>query len=293
MDRSEQIKAGEVGAWVSIFAYIILAAVKLAVGKISHSEGLWADGLNNSTDIIASIAVLIGLKISRKPADQDHLYGHYRAEAVASLVAAFIMVTVGIQVIIGGIQSAVNPSPETPQWISAWVALACAAAMYGVYRYNLALGNKIQSSSIKAVAYDNRSDALVSIGAFAGIVGTKSGIEFLDTLAAILVGLVICRTAWSIFYDASHTLTDGFDTDSMKKIKEKVRDTAGVQEVTDIKARMHGNLVLVEATIRVNPSLNVIESHEITELIEQKLKTECNVSSATIHIEPFQTLSEN
>jgi cation diffusion facilitator family transporter len=287
MNRNEEIKKGEKGAWMSIMAYLVLAAVKLTAGTIWSSEGLQADGLNNTTDIISSVAVLIGLRISRKPADQDHLYGHYRAESIASLIASFIMVTVGIQVIISGVQSIFTRQGETPDLVSAWVAIACAIAMYGVYRYNLNLGKKINSSSIKAIAYDNRSDALVSIGAFVGIIGAQLGFPFIDTIAGIIVGVIICKTAWSIFFEASHTLTDGFDIHSLERINETVQTTHGVYEVTDLKARMHGNQILVEATIRVNPDLNVVESHEITEKVEERLETECNVQTATIHIEPF------
>ncbi|MBM4764096.1 cation diffusion facilitator family transporter [Bacillus sp. B15-48] len=287
MDRRDEIKKGEKGAWLSIIAYLILACVKLTVGTIWNSEGLQADGLNNTTDIIASVAVLIGLKISQKPPDHNHLYGHYRAESIASLIASFIMVAVGIQVIIGGIRSIFSGKGETPDLITAWVAIACAAIMYGMYRYNLYLGRKINSSSIQALAHDNRSDALVSIGAFIGIIGAQFGLPLIDTIAAIIVGIIICKTAWSIFFDASHTLTDGFDVHTLEKINETVQTTYGVYEVTDLKARMHGNQVLVEATIRVNRDLNVVESHEITEKIESRLEKECNVQSATIHIEPF------
>lgn len=287
MDRHEQIKSGEKGAWVSILAYLVLASVKLTAGMIWQSDALWADGLNNSTDIIASVAVLIGLRISRKPADQNHLYGHYRAESIASLVASFIMVTVGIQVIIDGVRSIFTAQTETPDLVAAWVAIACAAAMYVIYRYNLNLSKKIDSSSIRAIAYDNRSDSLVSVGAFVGIMGAQFGIPAIDTIAGIIVGLIICKTAWSIFYESTHTLTDGFDVHSLDRIKDTVQTTNGVHEVTDIKARMHGNQVLVEATIRVDPDLNVIESHSITEKIENRLEKECNVQSATIHIEPI------
>ncbi|KKK36018.1 transporter [Mesobacillus campisalis] len=293
MDRSEQIKAGERGAWLSIGAYLVLAAVKLTAGSVWNSEGLWADGLNNSTDIVASVAVLIGLRISRKPADQNHLYGHYRAESIASLVAAFIMVTVGLQVILEGIRSIFNSQGEAPDIVAAWVAIACAAAMYGVYRYNLNLGRRINSSSIKAVAYDNRSDALVSVGAFIGIMGAQFGIPFIDTIAGIVVGIIICKTAWQIFLEASHTLTDGFDVHSLENIKKTVTDISGVHEVTDLKARMHGNQIWVEATIRVDPDLTVMKSHEISERIEVRLEKECRVQNATIHIEPFSVDKNN
>lgn len=287
MDTNSQLKAGEKGAWLSIFAYIILASLKLTIGKMGQSEGLWADGLNNSTDIIASIAILIGLKIARKPPDDNHLYGHYRAESIASLVAAFIMMSVGFNVIIGGFQSFFNQDSSRPDWITAWTALISAFVMFGVYRYNLVLSRKIKSSSIKAVAYDNRSDAFVSIGAFIGITGTYIGIPLLDTIAAVIVGLMICKTAWHIFSEATHTLTDGFDQEQIFEIEKTIQSTAGVMVVTDVKARMHGNFIFLEATIHVNPKLDVIQSHLITEEIETILKEKHQVENAFIHIEPY------
>lgn len=287
METNMQLKAGEKGAWLSIFAYIFLASIKLIIGKLGHSEGLWADGLNNSTDIIASIAVLIGLKIARKPPDDNHLYGHNRAESISSLIAAFIMMSVGFNVIISSIQSFFVSDISSPDWITAWVALFSALCMYGVYLYNLALSKKIQSSSIKAVAYDNRSDAFVSIGAFIGIVGSFLGIPSLDILAAVIVGLIICRTSWKIFSEATHTLTDGFDQDQLLEIEKTIQKSPGVMEVSDLKARLHGNHIFLETTIHVNPELDVIQSHEITENIETILKEKHQVQNAFIHIEPF------
>lgn len=101
-DQTANLKRGEKGAILNIAAYLILAAVKLVIGLIYHSEALRADGLNNATDIVASLAVLIGLRISQRPADSDHAYGHYRAETISSLIASFIMMAVGIEVLIGG-----------------------------------------------------------------------------------------------------------------------------------------------------------------------------------------------
>src|SRR6478735_2286335 len=99
------LKRGERGAVISIIAYICLSIIKLIVGVLADSEALKADGLNNATDIIASAAVLIGLKLSQRPADDDHPYGHWKAENVASLVASFIMMVVGIQVVTNAVVS--------------------------------------------------------------------------------------------------------------------------------------------------------------------------------------------
>ena len=95
MESYSYLKKGEQGAWLSIIVYALLSVVKLIIGYIGGSDALMADGLNNTTDIIASIAVLVGLKISRKPPDHNHPYGHLRAESISSLIAAFIMLAVG------------------------------------------------------------------------------------------------------------------------------------------------------------------------------------------------------
>ncbi|TFJ93500.1 cation diffusion facilitator family transporter [Lentibacillus salicampi] len=288
MNQADNLKKGEKGAWLSICAYIILATAKLVIASIGNSDALRADGLNNVTDIVASVAVLIGLKISRKPPDADHHYGHNRAETVASLFAAFVIVTVGIQVIIGTFGQLFSEETSQPGMLTAWTALGGAIVMFFVYRYNMSLAKKIGSGSLNAAAQDNRSDALVSIGAFAGIIGAQFGHYWLDPLAGLIVGIIICKTAWDIFRDATHALTDGFDERQIRKIQSSITKVREVKKVTDVKGRIHGNQTFVEVTILVNPNLNVKESHAITEEIEQFLKKKHNITYAHIHIEPYE-----
>ncbi|WP_235973525.1 cation diffusion facilitator family transporter [Peribacillus faecalis] len=281
------------GAWVSIFAYLFMSTIKLSFGYFGHSEALVADGLNNTTDIIASVAVLIGLKISVKPPDQDHLYGHTRAETVASLIAAFIMISVGLTVILQAIESLITPKVESPTTFTAIAAIFSALFMFGIYNYNRLLSKKTNNASLAAVAKDNLSDALVSIGAFIGIVGTWIGLPWLDPLAAFAVGFVICKTAWDIFKEASHSLTDGFDEELLEDISETISSTPGVLNIEDVKGRMHGNDVLVEATIQVEGSLNVIESHHISDEVEHNLHDQLGIRYVTIHVEPYLPHTKN
>lgn len=288
MEVYDNIKMGEKGAWVSITAYICLSVFKLIVGYFANSKALMADGLNNTTDIIASIAVLIGMKISRKPPDENHRYGHFRAETIAALIASLIMVSVGIQVLYEAAISLFENNNETPNMFAGWAAIFSAIIMYIVYKYNLALAQKINSQSLNAAAQDNRSDALVSIGAFVGILGSQWGLSWLDSLAALIVGVIICKTAWEIFRDASHSLTDGFDEKELEKVKKTVAGTPGVVIVKDVKARTHGNIVLVDIIISVNDELNVIESHNITVQIEKRLAKKHKIKNVHIHIEPAQ-----
>lgn len=282
----------ERGVYLSLIAYIVLSVFKLVVGWSYSSEALVADGLNNSTDILASIAVLIGLKISKKPADQDHPYGHLRAETIASMIASFIMVVIGLEVLISAIKSIVDYKMEPPSLIAAVTAVISAVAMLLVYRYNIKLAKETGSQGLKAAALDNRSDAFVSIGAAVGILGAQFGIAWLDPLAAVLVALMIIKTGWDIFYETSHNLSDGFDYEEGKKMEKSILGLRGVKQVTDLKARKHGSSVIIDVTIHVDPLLNVVESHAITENLEMKLKQEYKVESISVHVEPHEVRKE-
>ena len=288
MEQYTNLRAGEKGAYLSIGAYIILSAFKLIVGYVGDSEALKADGLNNTTDIIASIAVLIGLKISQRPPDNEHRYGHFRAETLASLIAAFIMVYVGIEVLITAIQNMLHPINQEPSILTIIVAIFSAIVMYGVYKYNINLANKINSTAVKAAAYDNRSDALVSIGTAIGITAAILGLAIIDTITAFIIGLIIIKTAVEILKEAMFSLTDGFDTELIEEIEQQVAVIPRVREVKDVRGRYHGSAILVDITVSVNPNLNVRDSHAITEQIEEVIRQLNPYATALIHIEPYE-----
>ncbi|MFR9710432.1 cation diffusion facilitator family transporter [Paenibacillus sp. MB22_1] len=286
MDIYDDIRKGERGAWVSIAAYLLLSAFKLISGFLFDSSALLADGFNNLTDIVASVAVLIGLKISQKPPDSDHAYGHFRAETIAALVASFIMAMVGIQVIIGAVRSLIEGVHSEPDILSALIAIVCALAMGGVYAYNRRLAKQINNQALMAAAKDNLSDALVSAGAAVGIIGAQFGLPWLDVVAAIAVGLLICKTAWDIFRQSTHNLTDGFDEKELGDLRSTIARTQGVEGIKDLKARVHGNHVLVDVVIEVDPQLTVIESHKISDRVEERMRKKQNVMHVHVHVEP-------
>lgn len=293
MNHADNLKLAEKGAWLSIFTYLILAIIKLWIAHWGNSVALRSDGLNNTTDVIASVAVLIGLRISQKPPDENHRYGHYRAETIASLFAAFIMMFIGIQVIYDTIKKIFVFEANQPNMLTAWTALGSAAIMVIVYMYNSRLSKKLNSSALFAAAQDNRSDALVSIGAFIGIIGAQLGMYWLDPLTGTIVGLIICKTAFDIFKDATLTLTDAYDEEELQLIKESIERVSEVKKVEDIKGRIHGSQALIEITILVHADLTVEVSHHITERIERYLAEKHAVTQAHIHIEPYYPNNEN
>lgn len=276
------------GAVVSIVAYLILAFIKITFGYILTSKALVADGWNNTSDIIASVTVLIGLKISRKPPDDDHPYGHSRAETIASLAAAFIMASIGIQVLIDAVKAVFVREAVEPDISAAWVAGIGIVVMTGVYFYNRNLAKKTGSQALMAAAKDNLSDALVSAGAVVGIIGAQFNMVWLDPAAAVIVGLIICKTAWDIFMEASHMLTDGFEKERLEVYNDTIQSVKGVKNITDLKARKYGNEVIVDVVIEVDPSLSIVESHHITDCIEQKMAEKHAIQTTHIHMEPLE-----
>ncbi|OIU67001.1 cation diffusion facilitator family transporter [Rossellomorea aquimaris] len=284
--RYSDLKLGERGAIISIIAYILLSILKLVIGNVSGSEALKADGLNNTTDILASVAVLIGLRLSQKPADDDHLYGHWKSEMVASMVASFIMAVVGFEVLRGAVVTLFEGHSHPPDMIAAWTGIFSALVMYFVYRYNKTLALKIKSQSVMAAAKDNLSDSWVSIGTVVGIIGSQFHLAWLDPLTALIVGILIIKTAWGIFREASHQLTDGFDQDLIQEYIETIDDISGVEGIKDIKARTYGNNIVVDIVITVDPELNINEAHDISTKVEKQLEREYEIYDVHVHVEP-------
>ncbi|GGE08663.1 putative transporter YeaB [Marinithermofilum abyssi] len=276
----------ETGVWASIGAYLFLVLIKLGAGYAAHSESVTADGWNNFTDILASVGLLIGIKIAQKPRDPDHPYGHSRAETVSSLLASFIMASIGLQVLFQAGDSALNGRGEAPDWTAAVVGMGGAAVMTGVYLFNSRLAEKTRSQALHAAARDNLSDALVSLGTAVAVLGSHWKLPWLDPAAALIVGSMILKTAWDIFRDTAHRLTDGFHPDRLKEYETTIHQIPGVKKVIDLKGRYQGNEVVLDVTIEVNADLSVKDSHDITDAIEQKMCSQYRVYNTHIHVEP-------
>lgn len=287
-NRYEQLKKAELGAVISIAAYILVSAMKLVVGNLANSEALRADGLNNFTDILASIAVLIGLRISQKPADAEHRYGHWKAENVASLVTSFIMLLVGMQVLYSSILSVVNKKTEAPDMIAAIVGIVSAVIMYGVYFFNKRLSEEVKSPGLLAAAKDNRSDAWTSIGTAIAVFAASFNLGWLDSTAAIVVALLILKTAVDIFKDSVFSLSDGFDQKQLDQYNEAINHIQQVQSVKSIKGRSYGANIYLDVIVTMKPDLTVKESHDIADQIELLLQEEFQIFETEVHIEPSE-----
>ncbi|MEJ6528582.1 cation diffusion facilitator family transporter [Exiguobacterium sp. USCH10] len=275
------------GAIVSITAYLILSILKVFFGYLYESEAVLADGFNNTTDIIASVAVYIGIRVAALPRDAQHKYGHAKMETISALIASLIMIAVGIFVFFNSLSNLIGGEYAEPNPLAAVVAFASALVMFGVYRFNLNLAKKTKSLALKAAAKDNLADAMISVGATLGVLFAYFQLPWMDTVLAIIIAGMIVRTAIQIFLDATHQLSDGFPPHLVETYEETIEQFERVKEVREIKGRHLGNHVMLDVTIAVDGDLTVDAAHELCDEIERKLDEQHAVDSVHIHIEPI------
>ncbi|MBA1353899.1 cation diffusion facilitator family transporter [Staphylococcus cohnii] len=285
MSQKEKLETAQKGAFLSLIVYIILSVTKFIVGYLYNSAAVKADSLNNMTDIIVSLAVIIGLKISIKPADQNHPYGHLKSENISSLLVSFIIMFVGIQVIIENVPELFTNEHHTPNIINIYVSVISGLIMLVVFYINQSIANRTKSSSLNSAAKDNLSDALVSLGTAIGLIFTQFGFPVIDTILAIILGLLIIYTGFGIFKESIFTLSDGFNEQELEAYKNYVLEIEDVIEVQNIKGRYHGSSVFVDVTIVVKSDLSLEEAHHICDKVEQHMHSK-GISSVYVHPEP-------
>ena len=276
------------GIYLSIVTYVIISTAKLLVGYSFDSDAVFADGLNNFTDSFASIALLVGMILSQRPADQNHRYGHYKIETITTLIMSFVILYIGITVTIDSTTALINQAYAAPTPINAVVGLSSGVIMSGVYWYNNRLGEKLNSPSLKASAKDNLSDALTSFATALSVVLSRTGILWLDGAMAIVVGLIIIKSGYDIFKESAFSLTDGFPQEDLDNYRKIVLMVPGVRAVSDIRGRNYGANVYIDITILVDPEISVQAGHAITEKVESALQKTEDVTAIDVHVEPYQ-----
>lgn len=285
MSHNENLKLAQRGAYLSLIVYIILSIVKYVTGFVFNSAAVRADALNNMTDIIVSLAVIIGLKISIKPADRNHPYGHLKSENISSLLVSFVIMFVGIQVVIQNAPRLFKEDDVVPNAITIIVSLISGLVMLIVFAVNQRLAKRTKSSSLNSAAKDNLSDSLVSIGTAIGLIFTQIGFPIVDIILATLLGLLIVYTGFGIFKEAIFMLSDGFNETELEAYRNDILEVDEVQGVKSIKGRYHGSSVFIDVTIVVDANLSLVEAHQICDNVEHHLHKK-GISSVYVHPEP-------
>ncbi|HGJ5899887.1 cation diffusion facilitator family transporter [Arsenophonus apicola] len=285
-----KFKAARKSTIVSIVVNFFLSLWQIIIGFLAHSQGLIADGLHSLSDLLADFVVLIANKHSHKQPDADHPYGHFRYENGASLVLGTILLVVGAGMVWKAIEKMLNPA-EIPDVhiIALVVALLSLIVKEGLFRYMLAVANRVNSSMLVANAWHARSDAASSLVVAIGIVGSLCGIKIYDPIAALIVGALVIKMGYKFTYQAFNDLMDkGADEQTLAAIRKQLLAMEGVVDIHDLKTRKSGDYLLVDVHLEVNGLLTVEQGHQIAVSARKKLLENPAILNVMIHIDPVE-----
>ena len=275
--------------WMSVIVNIALSLIQIAVGVMSKSQGLVADGVHSLSDLIADFVVLFASHKSKEDADEGHPYGHLRFETAASMVLGILLLIVGV----GMIGSAVFKL-ETPESIptvhvaALWVAIAALVAKELLFRFMLRVAKKVKSSLLVANAWHARSDAASSLVVGIGIVGNLAGYPILDPIAALVVGGMIAKMGWSFTWDSLHDLMDrSADEQEVETIRNTLQNIPGIKGVHDLRTRKMGDMIIVDAHIEVDASITVAQGHAIAVSAREEVMRIHRVLNLMTHVDPW------
>ncbi|WP_316675454.1 cation diffusion facilitator family transporter [uncultured Tolumonas sp.] len=287
-EQSARFNAARKSTWVSVVVNLFLTLGQVIVGVISGSQGLIADGIHSLSDLVADFVVLLANHKSKKEADDDHPYGHYRYENAASLVLGALLLIVGFGMLWSAIHKIQDPaSIQQVHIIALWVALFALAAKELLFRYMLAVAKRVRSSMLVANAWHARSDAASSLVVAIGIIGNLLGYTLLDPIAAFIVGLMVTKMGSSFMWDSLHDLMDrAADSEIEEKIKNTLQSTEGVSGIHDLKTRKMGDLIVVDVHLEIDGNLSVREGHDIAVAARKAVLDNYSVLNVMTHVDP-------
>jgi len=274
---------------VTIVANFLLTLIKLLAGIFGSSKAMISDAIHSASDVFSTFIVMIGVYISNKSSDKEHPYGHERFECVAAIILATLLVAVGIEIGISGFKSIASGSTKkVPSILALVVAVISIIVKEIMYQYTKSAANKINSSALLADAWHHRSDALSSIGAFIGILGSILGLNFFDALASIVISLFIFKVAYDILKDALDKMVDhACSEEVVEKIRNIVLENEKVLAIDDLKTRLFGSKMYVDIEIGLDSELTLIEAHKIAEEIHDSVEKEfVDCKHCMVHVNP-------
>ena len=286
---AEKQSAAKKSTLVSVAVNLALTVSQVFAGLLSGSQGLIADGIHSLTDLIADFVVLFANHHSAKDADEDHHYGHQRYETAASLFLGISLLVVALGMLWSAGHKIVNPIAASQISILAlYVALGSLVAKELLFRYMLAVAKRVRSSMLVANAWHARSDAASSLVVSVGIVGALLGFPILDSVGALIVGLMIIRTGWSFSWDALNDLMDrAVSEEEHQHIEKIILSTEGVLGCHDLRTRKMGDMILVDVHIEVDANATVQVGHDIALTAANQVKAELPVLNVMTHIDPI------
>jgi len=275
----------------------LLVVFKAVAGIWGHSAAMVADAVHSLSDFVTDIVVLVFVRISSKPQDKEHDYGHGKYETIATTIIGLALMAVAIGIIYQGAQRIVMwlqgqqlPAPDT---IALWAALVSVVSKEALYQYTVYKSKHLQSPAMEANAWHHRSDAFSSIGTALGIGGAVllgDRWTILDPIASVVIGAIIIKLSVGMIKNGVQELTDGsLSEDTEKEILDIILQDAAVSQPHNLRTRRIGNRIAIEVHVRMDGNIILSESHLHATHIEQAIKARFGDNThITIHLEPLE-----
>ncbi|MGE7869662.1 cation diffusion facilitator family transporter [Bacillus paramycoides] len=288
-------KSSLLAAWISVISNVFLTFIKIIVGFLFKSQVLLADGIHNAADVVASAVSLGSMKISNQPADEDHPYGHGKAEVISSGIVAIILILAAVFMAYESIKALFHPATE-PHIIAFVAAVVSLVWKQILYVYTIRIGRKTNSKGLIATAYDHLADVYASIAAVIGIgVSLLNNIYSIpyaaygDPLAGIIVSFFVLKLAISMGKEAIYILMEGgLPTEKSSEYMKTIQAHPLIKRIDRMRAREHGHYILIDVRISVPAYLSIQQGHDICREIKSTImKQDPEVDEVLIHLNPW------
>jgi cation diffusion facilitator family transporter len=277
--------------FVGLAVNVALTIAKFLAGILGHSQALIADAVESLADIFSSIIVWRGLVVAEAPPDEDHPYGHGKAEPLAAAIVSAMLLFAAGSIAFHSLQGVAEPRVAPSPW-TLIILVAVIALKEVLFRFVLHEASHVESSAVKTDAWHHRSDAITSAAAFLGIgialIGGP-GYEHADNWAALVAAFVIAFNGWRLLKPAFNELMDRSpERETIDEIKRIAATIPGVDGVEKCFVRKMGYQLFVDMHVEVDPQMTVLRSHEIAHEVKDKVReTIPTVHDVLVHIEPL------
>lgn len=276
---------------------LLLLIFKFVAGIVGHSAAMVADSVHSLSDFVTDIVVMLFVRLSGRPADEDHDYGHGKFETLATLFVSLVLLGVAVMLFVNGVFDIVSAlhgeKLETPGLVALIAAVASIVIKEILYRYTVRCGKKVNSQVVVANAWHHRSDALSSIGVLVGVAGAMllgGSWSILDPIAATIVSVFIAKVAYNLLMPSLEELLErSLPKEVEQRILDIILSVDGVSSPHHLRTRRIGNAYAIEVHIRMDGNLTLTQAHAVTTTVERLLKQEFGDSTHVgIHTEPVK-----
>lgn len=276
----------------------LLLVLKFIAGFMANSSAMIADGVHSLSDFLTDFVVIIMLRISSKPSDEGHDFGHGKYETLATSIIGLLLILVGGGILISGVEKIYGyffsgGTLSSPGWLAFWAAIASIVLKEGIFQYTMFKSRNLNSEALVANAWHHRSDALSSIGTAIGI-GAACFLgdtwSILDPLAAVVVSFFIFKVSIQLIKNSVNQLLESsLPKEVEDNIESLVHSFEGVKDMHNLRTRQIGVHYAINMHVRMDGNQTLYQSHEKATQIESRLREEFGPQTIiTIHVEPWK-----